>query len=137
MDDPQKPTGERDPVPFATVEALAKNIRDLRELEQRKAATQAQLIRWCIRAINQTIDQASRQLEAERVRAQREGKRYCPVRMLEPAKKVREDRRKAILHLEWLATQLENQTVRSPDTSDPLPGIEGITDRKELPCTEV
>lgn len=69
MDDPQKPTDERDPVPFAIVEALAKNIRELRELEQRKA----------------------------------------------------------ILYLEWLATQLENNSVGSPDTID----------RKETPCTEV
>lgn len=117
----------RDPVLFATVEALAKSIRDLRELERSKSATQAELIRRCVRAIKQTTGQAQRSLEAERVRAQREGKRCRPVRMHEPAKKVREDRAKAILYLERLATQLENQSVRSPDNID----------RKELPCTEV
>lgn len=116
---------ERDPVPFATVEALAKNIRELRQLEQHKAATQAELIRWCIQAINQTTEQAQRRLEAERVRAQREGKRYRPVAMHEPARKVRDDRAKAILYLEWLATQLENQSVRSPDT-DPSKGTDHV-----------
>lgn len=79
---------ERDPVPYATVEALAKSIRDLRELERSKSATQAELIRWCVRALKQTTGSA---------------------------KKVREDRAKAILYLEWLATQLENQSVGSPD----------------------
>lgn len=118
---------ERGPVPYATVEALAKSIRDLRELERSKSATQAELIRWCVRALKQTTDQARRSLEAERLREEREGKRYRPVRRFGPDKKVREDRAKAILYLEWLATQLENQSVGSPDNID----------RKELPCTEV
>lgn len=104
-----------DSIPRSKVEQLAKSIRDLRELEQRKAGTQAQLIRWCLAGIRQTTDQASRQLEAERIRAQREGKRYRPVRMHEPAKKVREDRAKAVTYLEWLATQLENQSVTLRD----------------------
>lgn len=115
----------RDPVPYATVEAFAKNIRELRELERSQSATQAELIRWCVRALKQTTDQAQRSLEAEYVRALREGRRVKRVRMSEPAKKVREDRAKAILHLEWLATKLENQSIGSPDTID----------RKEIPCT--
>ena len=118
----------RDPVPFDKVEALAANIRELQELERRKAATQAQMIRWCVQALNQTTDQARRRLEAQLMQDIEEGKRRPTARVgfTEPSKKVREDRHKAILYLEMLATSLENQSVRSPDDNQP---------KEPEPCT--
>jgi hypothetical protein len=102
-----------DTVPRATVEALAKNIRELQDLHKRKAATQAELIRWCIRGLQQTTDQASRALEAALNRDIREGRRrpIARVGMAEPAKKVRDDKLLAVLYLAWLATELENQST--------------------------
>lgn len=97
-------------VPRAKVEALAASIRELRDLEGCKAGTQAQLIRWCVWALKQTTDQAQRSLERERRNHPNPHRRN--VRMHEPAKKVREDRALAMLHLEWLATQLEDQEKR-------------------------
>ena len=103
-------------VPREKVVQIAENVRELRDLTKRQQATQAQMIRWCVMALRQTEAQAQRSLEAERVREQRAGKRYRPVGLHEPGKKVREDKVKALLYLEWLATQLEDQSVRDPDS---------------------
>lgn len=105
----------RDPVPFATVEALAKNIRELRELEQRKAATQAELIRWCVHYLR--MDPTSYRLRGYETSTERS-------RII---KENKDNKAKALLYLEWLATSLENNSVGSPDNID----------RKEMPCTEV
>lgn len=93
----------RDPVPFATVEALAKNIRDLQELERRRAATQAELIRGCVTCLR--MDSRSYRLRGHESSTER-------ARII---KENYENQSKAMLYLEWLATQLEKQSVRSPD----------------------
>jgi len=100
------PPTDRAPVPFATVEVLAKNIRELRELEQRKAATQAELIRWCVHCLRTTPEQCAGVRRAEGFTASNAARRAHV-----------EDQKKALLYLEWLATSLENQTVRSPDNN--------------------
>jgi hypothetical protein len=99
-------------VEVATLEGLAGSLRQKEQLHQQQAATQAQMIRACIAAIKQTTEQAARRLQQERCAEQRAGKRYRPVRFHEPQQKVTRDRNLAFLHLEWLATQLEDQTVR-------------------------
>ena len=106
-----------DPIPFAKVEALAKNIAELHDLERRRAAAQAQLIRWCVAALTQTTAEASRALEAQLIRDQRAGTRSMTswVGYHEPSRKVHQDRDMALLQLQWLATQLENQSVTSRD----------------------
>ena len=103
-------------VPREKVVAIAENVRELHDLAKQQKVTQAKLIRWCVMALKQTEAQARRSLEAERVREQRAGKRYRPVGFHEPSKKVREDKALALLYLEWLATQLEDQSVRDPDS---------------------
>jgi hypothetical protein len=93
-------------VPRETVEKIAQNIKDLFELKAKQGQTQAQLIRWCLMAMQQTTQQAERSLERERRHHPVPHKRI--VRMHEPQRKVRDDKAMALLQLEWLATQLEN-----------------------------
>lgn len=112
---------DHEPIPFVKVQALTDNIRDLLLLERQRAGTQAQLIRWCVWALNQTTEQAARRLERERTQEQQAGKRYRPVGFSEPHKKVAKDRALALLHLEWLATQLEDQSVGSSDNQPKEP----------------
>jgi len=99
-------------VPIEKVRQLADSYYELMVLNDQKAGTMAQMIRGCIQALTQDTNEAARALERER----RHLKGYkAIVRMHEPAKKVREDRERAFLYLQWLATQLENQSVRSSD----------------------
>ena len=104
---------KREPVPFDQVEQLAKNIRELRELERKQKATQAELIRWCV--IYLRIDPRNHRLRGYESSVER-------ARII---KENNDNKAKAILYLEWLATQLENNSVGSPDNID----------RKEMPCT--
>lgn len=98
------------------LEQIASSFRELMILKGKQATTQAKLIRWCVMAITQTTDQASRALERERRHLT--GHRAI-VRMHEPAKKVREDRELALLYLQWLATCLENGgSGNAPDELD-------------------
>lgn len=90
----------------ATVEAIALSYRQLDELRRQQSLTQAKMIRACLAAIRQTTNQAQRSLERERRNHPNPHKRH--VRMHEPGKKVREDRLRAELYLEALATMLEN-----------------------------
>lgn len=112
----------RPDVPFEKVQRLAVSYRELDTLRKGQAATMAELIRGCVAALRQTTDEARRKLERERRHLTGFASQ---VRLHEPTKKVNDDKRLAFLHLEWLATQLENQSVRSPDTID----------QGELPCT--
>lgn len=93
-------------VPKATVEALADNIKQLLGCFARQRTIQAKMVRWCVWALNQTTNDAERILERERRNHPNPNKRI--VRMHEPGQRVREDKAKALLYLEWLATQLEN-----------------------------
>lgn len=104
---------DRDPVPFAKVEELAKHFRDLIALKQRQQATQAELIRGCV--IYLRIDPRNHRLRGYESSVER-------ARII---KENNDNKAKAILYLEWLATQLENNSVGSPDNID----------RKEMPCT--
>lgn len=104
---------EREPVPFDKVEQLAKNIRELRELERKQKATQAELIRGCVHCLR--MDPTSYRLRGYETLTERS-------RII---KENKDNKAKAILYLEWLATQLENNSVGSPDNID----------RKEMPCT--
>ena len=110
-------------VPRSTVVQLAKQVRELQHLHARKAGTMADLIRASLAAMQQTTGEARRRLERERrnlpIAKQRIG-------FTEPAAKVTKDKKLAILHLEWLATQLENQSDRDPV----------IIDQEKTPCTE-
>lgn len=84
----------------AAVEQIAANFRELEALRKQQALTQAKMIRACLAAFNQTTQQAERRLMKEN-----------PARMptqLEAQRKVREDKALAFLHLEALATMLEN-----------------------------
>ena len=106
---------KRPDVPHSVVVELARLTREKEELERKAKATMAEMIRGCIAAIQQTTDQAKRRLERERMHLKHP---KCVVRMHEPQQKVNEDKRLTLLHLEWLATSLENQSVRQPDTID-------------------
>lgn len=79
-------------VPRETVVTIADNFCQLMDLKQRQAVTQAKLIRWCVRVIR---------------------KRHQPVPFPDHRNRVKltNDRDLALLHLEWLATQLENQST--------------------------
>lgn len=98
-----------DMIPRDKVEQIVRNIRELQELNKRKARTQARLIRWCVAALTQTTTQAQRRLEAERMREVQAGKRYRNIGPHEPTAKVREDKDMALLQLQWLATKLEDE----------------------------
>lgn len=104
---------EREPVPFDKVEQLAKNIRELRELERKQKAIQAELIRGCViqlRANPREYRLRGFETATERARIIKENLA---------------NRDKAILYLEWLATQLENNSVGSPD-NNPSKGIDHV-----------
>lgn len=106
-------------VPHAKVVAMADNIHKLLDLKAQEQGTMAELIRWCLWALEQTSEQAGRSLARKLmadVKAGRRPKHAC-VRMHEPAKKVSDDRKLAMLYLNWLATRLEDQSVRLPDTN--------------------
>lgn len=106
---------ERDPVPFATVQELGRQVRELQELQRRQQATQAELIRWCVQCLR--MDPRNHRLRGHETATER-------ARII---KENQNDKAKALVYLEWLATQLENQSVRSPD-SDPSKGTD--------PCTQ-
>ena len=91
-------------VPREKVVAIAENVRELHELFRQQKATQAELIRWCVQELRADTNthrlrgfedwHTKRQIIAEN----------------------RENKAKALLYLEWLATQLEDQSVRDPDS---------------------
>lgn len=109
---PVEPTVSKPDVPFEKVEALAANIKELLDHHARQSVVQAKLLRWCVWAMNQTTAEAERMLERERRNHPNPAKRI--VRLHEPGKKVREDKAKALLYLEWLATQMENRGPAEP-----------------------
>ncbi len=92
-------------VPRERLVELAKLIADKHALEVEQAHTQALMIRGCIAALKQTTGDTARKLEAE-MRAS--NKRYTHMPMHLPQRRLNEDRALAFLHLEWLATQLED-----------------------------
>lgn len=89
----------------AKVEELAAAVRQHFELLEKQRATEAQMIRWCLQALNQTTDQAKARLERERRDHPNPYRR--DVRMHEPQQKANKDRRLAMLYLEYIATRLE------------------------------
>lgn len=92
-----------DSIPRSKVEELARQIRELRNLEARKAGTQAELIRWCLTAIR--MDPNTHMLRGHEGWQARH----------KQIEKNKNDQKLAFLYLEWLATQLENQSVASRD----------------------
>ncbi len=103
-------------IPRDVVENIARNYRELEALRRQQSATQAKMIRACLAAFEQTTEQAQRKLERER--------RHLPphkqrVAMHEPSKLVRDDKLRAKLHLEALATMLENEATRGLDVKAP------------------
>lgn len=86
---------------------LRQLVADKAALERQKAGTMAQMIRECVRALTQTTDEVQRRLERTQKR----------VHMHEPGKVVAKQKAEALLYLQVLATMLEDESVRSPDTN--------------------
>ena len=102
MTDNQQPTTvSKLPPGFRQFAELA---RELIDLHAQKALTQAQLIRWCVGKLRQ--DPSSARLRGFETYGER-------MRIIKENHKHREA---ALLYLEWLATGLEDQGVRLPDT---------------------
>ena len=95
---------QRKTIPREKVEALAKLVAEKRALDVNKAHTQAKMIRGCIAALKQTESEAKRRLEHEHFKAGKKG----VIGYSAPHRKIINDRALAFLHLEWLATQLED-----------------------------
>lgn len=98
---------KKEMVPKQVVRDIADNIAELRKNERAKSALQAELIRWCLRAFSQTTEQAERSLTHQNTRRR-------PSQVAAQAK-VREDKELALVHLAWLATQLENEGLGDVD----------------------
>lgn len=99
-----------EPWPVERVRALGQLIVEKHELQRQQAGTMAKMIRGCLAAFEQTTEQAQRKLEW----AKRDGnpghyRGNVPTSM-EVARKVKQDKALAFLHLQWLATQLENMS---------------------------
>lgn len=99
FDPPEKP-----PIPHATVIQIAENIREVLALKDKQAATMALMIRSCLAALRKTP--TSRDDAAKR-------------------KQIKDDRAKALLYLEYLATQLEHQSVREPNETEGTDHVSG------------
>ena len=84
----------------AHIQQLADMIREQNVLNAQQRVTEAQIIRWCVAAITRDPDAGVRGFEDYKTR-------------LAIRKVNSEDRHKALLYLEWLATRME--TVRSSD----------------------
>ena len=85
---------DKPPVPHAKVDQIAKAFHELMTLKDRQASTMAELLRHCTAALRRTpgpFDDAAKRRE------------------------IAADKRKALLYLDYLATQLENQAVRQSD----------------------
>lgn len=87
--------GERPDVPFAKVKEIADSYRALRELELKKFSTMALMIRACLQRLDRKPTGFERTEDLRRNRAERE---------------------QALKGLRDLATMLEAQGVRDPDT---------------------
>lgn len=94
-------------IPRATVVEIAAQVRALRELQRQQAHTQAKMIRACVQALRQTTEQAQRRLERVKFRTAKNG-HYRPATTAEAQHEVRKDREMALLHLDMLATMLED-----------------------------
>ena len=90
-------------IPREKVEQLAANIHELLALKDNQAGTMAEMIRGCIAAIRQGDDPNS----SPKVR-RAEGW----IARGAATKEVRNDKARALLYLEYLATQLENQSTK-------------------------
>lgn len=84
------------PWPIEKVRLLATNVNELLALKDQQLVTMAKMLRQCIAAIRRTP--TSWDGRAERLA-------------------IASDRAKSFLYLEYLATQMENQSVRSSDTN--------------------
>ena len=78
-------------VPRAKVEALAANIKELFNLKAHQSQIQAKLIRWCVQAMTR---EPRGHFDYHQDRKER--------------KEIKENKAKALLYLDWLATQMEN-----------------------------
>lgn len=91
-------------VPREKVVAIAENIRELHELFWRQKAAQVKLVRWCVQELRADTN-------THRLRGFEDWHTKCQI-----IAENRENKAKALLYLEWLATQLEDQSVRDPDS---------------------
>lgn len=94
---------ERPPVPFAKVEQIVDNIRELLALKDQERVTQAQIIRWCVRELRSDPD-------SHRIRGH-EG--YAAQQTMRAEN--RRNKALALLYLEWLATKLEGSEAPKPE----------------------
>lgn len=85
-------------VPKATAVTLAANIRNLLALKAREKATMAELIRWCVRELR--ADPRAHRLRGHETAVDR-------TRIIA---ENQQNQAKAILYLEWLATELEDRS---------------------------
>lgn len=93
-------------VPRETVVQIAKAYNELMELKARQADLMAQMIRGCIAKLRQSADDT---------RAMRQA---CGFAEQKAARVLHQrDQAKAWLYLDYVATQLENQSVRLPDAN--------------------
>jgi hypothetical protein len=97
---------QRTTVSRAKVEQLAAAVREMFDLKGKQAVTQAQLIRWCVRAIQKALEPQPRYEQGS----------------LADRRKLNADRDLALLHLEWLATKLEDQGKPSGDLTPSIKG---------------
>lgn len=95
-------------IPREKVEQLAAGYKELMALKDTQAGTMAEMIRGCVQAIRLADNPNS----APKVR-RAEGW----IARGAATKEVYADKARALLYLEWLATQLEDQTKEKTDVS--------------------
>ncbi len=84
-------------VPRETLVAVAESFHQLRALEAKRAATQAELIRWCVKILR--ADPNTYRIRGHETYADKSRK----------IKENRENKKLALLYLEWLATGMERE----------------------------
>lgn len=86
-------------LPPKTVVKLVENVRELLDLRRRQQLTQAELIRWCVNAL---------QIDVQHYRLRGHETYHEKIAIIAENK---EFKKKALIYLDWLATQLEGNTI--------------------------